>query len=291
MRRLTPVAVPLGLLLVLGLLLAGCGGSPSQRSRVAQYLKQVNGIETEIATPLSTVTVTGNAFARLESAKGKPAKLSVFAAENKQLLSALAQIQSRRRKLVALSVPPAAAHLQALLVQVVTAQAKLTHELARLVIFVPKFGAELRPVGPATTRLETALSDQTAIGSAGVAAVYSTKASALRHFEATLDSVRTRLRRLYAPSVSRPEYESELRALKGMSASAGKLAQALTGGPHGNVQQLLTEFDRAAASTQTIAAQKAQIAAVKAYDAEQTKLSKLTQAAELERLRLQNTLS
>jgi hypothetical protein len=285
MRRLALAA------LAVGLLVAGCGGSSSPRPAVASYLQQVNKIETELATPLSTVSVTGSEFAKLESARGRQPNIGVYEAQNRQLLGALAQIQALRRKLIALDAPPPAAHLRSLLIQVVTLQAKLTHEAARLVLFLPRFTAELQPLGPATRRLEAALSQQTVVGSAGVAAVYASKAAALRQFKATLDSVLARLRGLYAPSVSRPEYESQLRALAGMSTSAGQLAGALTGGPQGNIRELLLQFDKAAASNQTLAAQRAQIAAVKSYDAEQASLSKLTQAAELERLRLQNTLS
>jgi hypothetical protein len=69
------------------------------------------------------------------------------------------------------------------------------------------------------------------------------------------------------------------------------LAGALTGGPHGNIRQLLVDFDKAAASTQTIAAQKAHIAAVKAYDGQTSRLATLLRAAEEERLRLANNLS
>jgi hypothetical protein len=65
---------------------------------------------------------------------------------------------------------------------------------------------------------------------------------------------------------------------------------ALAGGPHGNVQQLLIQFDRAATSNQTLAAQKARIAAVRAYDRASARLNKLTRAAELERLHLANNL-
>jgi hypothetical protein len=75
-----------------------------------------------------------------------------------------------------------------------------------------------------------------------------------------------------------------------MSASSEKLAAALGDGAQGNVQQLLTEFDRAALSTQSRAVQKAQIASIRAYDSQSQKLAALSTRIDMERQRLADTV-
>jgi hypothetical protein len=124
-----------------------------------------------------------------------------------------------------------------------------------------------------------------------VAAVYAAKTAALRQFQGTLQGIVKRLRRLQVPAVSEPTYEAQVKALQGMGDAAGRLAGALTGGSTGDVQQLLVDFDRAAASSQGSAVQSSQLAAVRAYDAQSAQLSQLSDRITLEHLRLDRTLS
>lgn len=275
---------------MLGGLLAGCGQQQSERADVAAYLKKVNRIEKQLTAPLSKVTSTGSQFAQEQHSGGSLTNLLPVAQEQ-SLLKAGSEIEHIRGRLAALTTPPSAGHLRQLLLQVVDGQAKLTRELAQLVVFLPRYNAALRPLGSATRRLEVALAQQSAYGASAVAAVYAGKAAALRQFQASLNGVLRKLADLRPPAVSKPDYQGQVHALKGMSSTAGQLARALEGGPQGNVQQLLAQFDRAATSNQTISAQKARIAAVRAYDGQSTRLAKLSQEAELERLRLANTLS
>jgi hypothetical protein len=75
-----------------------------------------------------------------------------------------------------------------------------------------------------------------------------------------------------------------------MNVSAGRLAAVLASGTLSNVQTLLVQFDRAAARSSTVAVQRAEIAAVRAYDSRSAALDNLSQKVALERLRLSNTL-
>jgi hypothetical protein len=120
--------------------------------------------------------------------------------------------------------------------------------------------------------------------------VYAAKAGALRQFKQVLDRIAGQIRTLSPPQVSEPVWNSELTALSGMSASAAKLADALASGPSAAVSQDLLAFNRAAASNHTVAAQKAQIASVRAYDRDVGRLSYLGHEIEAERLRLANSL-
>jgi hypothetical protein len=74
--------------------------------------------------------------------------------------------------LAAVKTPPAAVRLRSVLLQIVGGEAALTREFARLVDFLPRFSAALRPLAPATTQLELALAQLTASTPAGVTAAY-----------------------------------------------------------------------------------------------------------------------
>jgi len=275
--------------IVLAAVTAGCGQHSSERPAVARYVKQVNTIETSLARPLTAVTSAGNQFSAQQRA-GERAIVGLFHLSPEQSLQkAWIQIGTIRTRLATLSTPTSAERLRSLLLRLIDAQAAMTHELAKLAGFLPRYSAALGSLAPATRQLEAVLSQKTAYGSAAVSAVFAGKVAALRRFQATTAGIASRLRRLDPPAVSRPGYRAQLAAVKGMSASAGQLASALaTGAP--NVGPLLTRFDRAAASSNTVAVQKAEIAAARTYDSRSTELEELSREVERERLRLSNTL-
>jgi hypothetical protein len=278
--------------MVLALLLAGCGSkTSSQRPAVAQYIKRVNAIESKLAKPLQAVTKAGGQFA---SSQGKTAgsltSLSGLAQEQ-ALLGALGQIRAVRVQLAAIDPPPAAVHLRKLVLSLVDGEAGMTTELTRLVAFLPRFATTLSSLTPATNKLQKALSvtRPLGVGTAGVTAELAVKARALTAFRASLGSVLRRLGGLHPPPVSRPQYVTQVTTLRRMSSAAGKLASALATGSS-NVAPLLRAFDAAAAGNQTIAAQRAQDAAIRAYDRRATRLDGLAQQVEAERSRLSLTL-
>jgi hypothetical protein len=269
----------------------GCGSQqPSQRPATARYIKQVGRVETALAVPLAAVTQAGVDFAQAQS--GHATVLGRLAAGSapSTLLQAWGQIESLRRELADIPAPPAVTRLRSLLLELIDLQARTTREMALLVAFVPRFALTLRPLGSATQRLELALSQRSAYGAAAVAAAYAAKAAALRDFQASVDAVANRLRRLRPPAVSKPGYRAQLAALTGMSTDAGKLASSLANGPQGNVGRLLSSFDHAALSTQSEGVQKAQIAAVRAYDAQSDEMAAVSAAIDRERVRLVDTL-
>jgi hypothetical protein len=269
------------------LLASGCGHSSSQRSAVARYVAQVNRIEAPLAAPLTSITKLGSQFSHAQGLGG--GSLSRFV-EQGTMSNALRQIERARVRLASLSAPAPAVRLRALLLRVIDAQVRAAHQLQRLVLFLPRFNGALKPLGADIKALEVVLSRQSAYGAAAVAAVYAQKAAALRRFQASLNGILGKLRRLDPPAVSRPDYEAQVKALSGMSSSAGELAGALEQGPQGNLQPLLAAFDRAASSAQGPSVHKAQVAAVRAYDAQLARINSLAQDAEGERERLANTL-
>jgi hypothetical protein len=122
-----------------------------------------------------------------------------------------------------------------------------------------------------------------------VTAELAVKARALTAYKAELRKVLRRLTRLYPPPVSRPQYRTQIVTLRRMSAAAGNLAHALATSSS-NVAPLLRAFDIAAAGNQTIAAQRAQDTAIRAYDRRASRLDKLAQDVEVERARLSTDL-
>jgi hypothetical protein len=253
-------------------------------------MKQAGQIEAALAAPLAGVSQAGAHFGQAQTARATLVDRLVGASAEPALLSAWRQIESLRGRLAALPAPAPATRLRSLVLQMVDLEARTTREVAMLVAFLPRFAAALRPLGPATQRLELVLSQRSAYGAAAVAAAYAGKAAALRHFQSSADAILGRLRRLRPPAVSRPGYRAQLVALEGMSTDAGLLARSLENGAQGDVGQLLTDFDRAALSTQSAAAQNAQIASIRVYDSQPDKLATLSVEIDRERARLADTL-
>jgi len=282
-------------LILLALVAAGCGHQSSERPAVARYVKQVNTIEAALAAPLASVTSAGNAFSRQQRSGGyvlsqRPAGKSILVlgpSPEQTLQKALTGIRALRARLAAVGAPPAAGHL---LLELIDGEAAMTRELAELVAYLPAYAAALGPLGPATRQLETVLSRRTAYGAAAVSAVFATKAAALRRFQATTHALVVQLHRLRPPPVSRPGYVAEVTALRGMGASAGRLAAMLASGGSANVGPVLAQFDRAAGNGDTLAVQRAEIAATRAYDSRVSALDALSQKVTVERLQLSNTL-
>jgi hypothetical protein len=267
---------------------AGCGHSSSSRAQLARYLTQVNGVEATFSKPLAAVTSAGSALtSQLRS--GPVAKGSTASATEATLMHSVAQIYAGRGRLAALAAPAPARHLRALLLTLAADQARMTQELAKLVVYLPRFNAVLSQLRPAVAGLGQALS-RSATGASAVSALYATKAAALRRFQLAAEAVAARLRTLAPPAVSKPGYEAQVRSLRGMATSAGQLATALSTGALASVPGLLAAFDRAATASRSRAVQLAQIAAVRAYDAQTKELTRLQGAISRERLRLDNTV-
>jgi len=293
-RRRSALAV-----ILLALLAGGCGQQSTQRPAVAGYVKQVNAIEASLATPLASVASAGNAFSQEQrssdgntpSPKQRSAGILTLGPSPEQTLQkALVKIGALRTRLAAISTPLPAEHLRALLLELIDDQAAMTRQVAELVAFLPRYSVALRSLAPATKQLETVLSQRSANGAAAVSTAFASKAAALRRFQATTSAMVVQLRRLRPPTVSKPGFKAQVIALQGMGASAGRLAAALASGATSSVGPVLTQFDRAAASTNTVAVQKAEIAAAHAYDARVAALDALSRKVELERLRLSNGL-
>jgi hypothetical protein len=277
--------------IVLSLLIAGCGHSSSQRPAVRHYITQVNRIEVALNRPLASVTHAAANFTSGNQASGGALGNVAGLAQEQALIQASNRIRSLRMQLAGIPAPSPAGRLRALLLQLIDGQAAMTHEVAKLVVFLPRFQHTLLPLTAATYRLEAVLSRQSANGPAAVTALFAAKAAALRRFQAVIGDVAKQLRRLRPPAVSKPGYSAQLTALDGMGTSAGRLAGALASGSQSGLTPLLKQFDRAAASSQTLGVQRAEITAVRTYDGKIAALTQLSRSVERERQRLGNSLT
>jgi hypothetical protein len=277
--------------LAVGIALAACGSShPSSRAAVTSYIRAVDRIELGLRAPLAAVTRAGSQLAAAPKRTTLLGNLERVGSE-RALSGSLVKLEAAKAKLTAMDTPVAARHLGALLLSLTAAEADLTHQLRLLAVFLPRFSAALSPLGPSILSLEKTLGQTQAYGSAAVSALYAAKAQALRRFKGVTTTITGRLDRLQAPRISLPQYRAELTALRGMGTASGRLASALSGGAPGNVRPLLVAFDRAASATRTRSVQRAQTAAIRAYDSATARLNTLAGEVTRERLRLSNSLS
>jgi hypothetical protein len=272
--------------LAAGLLIAGCGQAKGARSTLARYIENVDGVESALRTPLQAVTRTGKQFADEQSRANARPDARVETTRERALLADAERIQTLGRKLAAITPPPEAAHLRALLLALTDRQTALTRETARMVAFIPRYGAELTPLNAAMHRLEPAL----AASSSTAVQTDAAKAAALRRFASSLEGILVQLRNLQPPAVSEPGYRSEVHGLTGMSQGARNLADALEGGQSTQIEQSLRAFSSAAAGERSRSAQEAQIAAVRSYDGQVAALTRLAESISAERQRLADTV-
>jgi hypothetical protein len=265
------------LALALAAVVAGCGGN-SKHAAVEDYINRVNAVEKGMAGPIGQVTQANKDFARSQTAPGMHAQL----VKSERTLSVL------QGRLVAIAAPPEAAHLKAMLVDLVAREVALTHEIVQLSAFVPSYQAALKPL----VRADRALKSQLGASAKGVAAtkaLNAQKAEQLDAYAAIVGSALATIAPLEPPPVWRPAYASELGALGKLRSAASGLADAIRANDAKAVPKLLQRFDAAAVADQSLAAQKRQIGAVKAYDARIRRITTLASKVQKERARLQKT--
>ncbi|MGZ4388222.1 MAG: hypothetical protein ACXVZL_02450 [Gaiellaceae bacterium] len=259
-------------LLAAGLLAAGCGGNSGQRKAVAGYITAADALQVKLAKPLLAVTKADGAFAK---GKAKPGDVQ------RRLSAAGVQIRRLRGQLAALTPPPPARKLHTLLLRLVDREVSLTDEVGQMAGFFPRFAAALAPVAPASKTLQHVLAGK------GTTAA---KAAALERYSATLAGVLVQLRLLKPPPVSAPVYRTQLTTIVNVRASADALALAVRQTRSNDVRRLLHDFDLASVGNQSVAAQTAQIQAVRAYNARVRSVATLTAQIAKERTRLQKSL-
>ena len=254
------------------------GGSSESKAHkeVAAYIVDANKIQSSMTLPFARVRAAFQHFA------DKP---TGGAGQARQLAAAERTLLTLRRRLAALVAPAPAVKLQRMLVRLAGAEAGIAHEVRGLAAFMPRMSADLAASRNAATVLGNALAAvpyPTATSVRGspkeiakAKAAYAAKADAaaaaqadaLTAYEGRVTLVIERLRTLRPPTVMRPTYEAQLRALVATRGAVSRLAAELRKSDRSRVPQLNRQIKEAARLAASINAQRAQIAAIKLYNA------------------------
>ena len=252
----------------------GGGGSPEHRA-VARYIEDVDTVQQQLKAPL---TETASAYREFASSRSMSPALRL------ELKRAEETLRRLRRRLLRLTAPEPATHLRSLLVEFVDAEVSTAQEVVRLVSFMPGYTAAVRNSQRARATLATALAGvetpeahgirgtkaevakaQAAFASASAQAA-AQQAEALDLYQRSLAVVERRLRRLRPPAVMLPRFRAQLRMLHASRGAAIALARELRKSDRSHVAALGRRFTLAARLAATVNAQRAQIAAIKAYN-------------------------
>lgn len=270
-----------------------------QRTTVTGYITSVNHLEQRMQTPLAHVLTAYRDFAH-PTAKHRDSAEELHHAEG-----TLRQLDDR---IAAIAAPPEARKLRARLLTLVAAERRVTHEVDELAVFVPRYGAVLASSHEAGAKLGRALArialpqphqlrgTQAKIAAAQrafakeAARAAGKQADAIDAYDASLRGVVARLRRLTPPPAFRPEYRAQLEAFKVSASSGDNLASVLRSSHRSNVAGVGRKFTSASRIAQSVTAQKAEIAAIKAYNRRAREISTAAGNVQTEASRLNGTL-
>lgn len=260
--------------LALCCLASACGGkSTARRDAVATYILKVDAIEQRLSKPLLDVSKANRDFSKGRGASPKA---------RRELAQAEATIATLQRRLEAVQPPPDAAKLHALVIRFVASEKELAGEVVRLATFIPAFTGTLTLLAAPNEQLKQVLGTKKA--------TLDERAAALDRYRAELTPVIAKLRRLDPPPASRPVWQQQIGTLIGVRTAVDALADALRAKRYAAIPRLLHRLNVASVTNQTVAAQKAQIAAVKAYNDRISAVSALGRKIVNETARLQRTL-
>lgn len=277
---------------------AGRSSESPKHKAVARYIEDVDGIQQRMQVEL------------LKSVKAYRDFSSTGAVETKllpQLIAAERTLRGLSRRLTALPAPAPATRLRALLVQLVQAEVDVAGEVNRLAVFAPRYAALLRQSATAAATLSRALKaikqpqarqikgTKTQVAAAhaafnaAAARAAAQEADAVEAYDAAIWSVRRRLQKLEPPEVMRPTYHVQLSMLAASAAAGSALARELRKDVRSGLPVLGRRFTEASRVAAAVSAQKAEIAAIKAYNRRVRAIGTLQGRIQAELARLQRT--
>ncbi|MGH2934108.1 MAG: hypothetical protein ACRDL2_06285 [Gaiellaceae bacterium] len=270
--------------------------SAPHHSAVYRYVTSVDAVEARMSYALSNVQSAYRAVT---------VGHSTSAATRKKFVTAERTLRVLDKRIAGLPPPPEAAKLRKLVLRLVRQEIAATHEVTALVAFLPRFDAVLADLRASATTLAQRLGAaqapaphaihgtsaqikeaQAAFTAAATKAALA-QADAVTAYGAVLANETRRLRALSPPPVLEPAYRYQLVALHRTSVAGAKLVAALKAATRTNIAQLSRSFAVASRSSQSVAEQRAEVAAVKAYDARLGAIGTTTAAIHKELTRLQ----
>jgi hypothetical protein len=255
------------------LLVSACGGGHERRDSLQAYITQVNATQVKMRKPLLQVERAYRDFGRKKG--------PTLTALEPRLAQSATTMRALEKKLRALHPPPDAKRLHGLIVQLVHAEGEIADEVVLLAQFAPRFSRALTPLAPAGRNLRDAFKG---------AKTAKAQAVALDAYAAALAGVLERLRPLEAPPAFAPALSSQRSTLAQVRTSAIELADGLRKNRRVALPTLIQRFTNAGLANQGLAAQKARIAAIKAYNRRVAHLVTLARKVDRERLRLERQL-
>lgn len=271
----------------------------TQRVAVSRYITQVDAVEQRMTYALSEVA---SAYREFTSSR------SLSPATARGLAQAERTLVALHARVAGVDAPPQARHLRSLIVKLVGQETEITHEVDGLVHFTPAFRSAVSTLQTAATALSRRLSAAQAPkphslrgtpaqikkaraaynAAANVAAA--TQADAVAAYDDALAAIIRRLRQLSPPAVFAPAYQAQLVALEDTVAAGARLAAELRNSKRSHVAELSRAFTVATRRAQSTSAQRAEIAAVVAYNRRVKAVGQTAAAVRNELSRLQRAL-
>lgn len=280
--------------------ISGHGSDTSrQRRDVTAYVQRVNAVQNRMSAPLTRVLA---AYRDFTDPKGSPRD------PGPELARATATLTTLDRRLARLPAPADAQKLRGLLLALVAKQAAITNEVHLLSTFTPRFARLLTVANRANARLGAALravpvpKAHTLKGTKAqvqaAQAAYARdaqraatgQADAIDAYDRRIETVVRQLKALEPPRVFEPSYHAQIAAFTAVRTSGSKLAAELRRPVRTDVSALTRRFALASRIAQSTAAQKAQIAAIRAYNARAKAIGTAAARVQQELVRLQRDL-
>jgi hypothetical protein len=251
------------------------GKSAAKKTPVARYIDSVNAVQQQLRGQSGLLRTAYDSFSTTRADPVQQARL----------LAVQRTLHTFGTRVAALPAPPAAARLRVLVVRFVRAEEGVAAELAALGSFMPRFRAVIGGTTVANVALARALKavvpprshavrgtpKQLAAARKAYAAAATKaelqQAAAIDAYDRVLGVALVQLRRLQPPPVLAPAYEAQVRTLTATQRAGAALSAGLRGSMRANVPLLSRRFTEASRLSGTLAAQRAELAAVKAYDA------------------------
>jgi hypothetical protein len=269
-------AIAVGIALAVVLATGGLfGKSAPKQTPMARYIGSINGVQQEMQGQLGLLRT---AYLTFSTQGSDPAQAA-------QLLAVQRTLHTFGTRVAVLPAPPAATRLRLLVLRFVRAEEGVAAELVTLGSFMPRFRDVIGGTNDANAALSGALKaavppvahavrgtpKQIAAAKKAYAAAVSraalAQAAAIAAYDAALAVALARLKALQPPAVMAPQYEAEVATLSATRRAGKALSAELQRQNRPNLLELARRFTDASRLSGSLAAQRAEIAAVKAYDA------------------------
>lgn len=270
-----------------------------ERKAVSDYIDTVNLLQNQMHIQLTKV---GLAYRDLAAGsirrKHAPAQLGAAAATLHRL----------DRRLIATPAPPQASKLRALVIKLVAQESALTLEVRELALFTPRFSVFLKRLRAISSRFDNAMravpqpkrkavrgthaqvlaaehAYQTQLNVAAAA-----QADAIDGYVAGVDGLLEELDTLHAPAVVAPTFDAEVRSLHDVTVTGAELSAELRTSKRTQLSKRIRAFTLAGREAGSLAAQRAQIAAIRAYNRRSRAVGATSAAVQSELSRLGRVL-